>query len=82
MDIIENFDEYKAWFNKYKINNDKQEIKYQNELVKPLIERICPNLDVEDCSKKGPNTNQHVICNTVVHISIKMERISHQHLIW
>lgn len=53
------FDEYKKWFNKYKENNDKQEIKYQNEVVKKFISAICPDFDVENTEKKGPPTCNH-----------------------
>ncbi|MEV6689535.1 MULTISPECIES: hypothetical protein [Bacillati] len=53
------FDEYKAWFEKYKNNKDVREIKIQNEVVKRFISETCPNLDVEACDNKGPESPNH-----------------------
>lgn len=53
------FDDYKAWFEKYKENNDGQEIKFQNEIVKKLISSICSDLDVENSEKKAKNSKRH-----------------------
>ena len=56
-----NFDEYKKWVNKYINKNDWNEIRFQNEVVKPFISAIFPNLDVEDVSTKrnSPNHDYH-----------------------
>lgn len=53
------FKDYQGWFEKYKNNNDYNEIKFQNEVVKKFISAICNDLDVEECGKKGPDTKQH-----------------------
>uniref|UniRef100_UPI0024DEA0FD hypothetical protein n=1 Tax=Virgibacillus sp. LDC-1 TaxID=3039856 RepID=UPI0024DEA0FD len=53
------FDDYKGWFEKYKKNNDVREINFQNGVVKRLISAICPNLDVENIEKKGPDSDIH-----------------------
>ncbi|MGD6803926.1 hypothetical protein [Rossellomorea aquimaris] len=53
------FDEYKVWFEKYKRNNDVNEIKFQNEIVKKFISTICTDLDIENSEKKGPETPKH-----------------------
>ena len=46
------FQEYQNWLNKWKNNNDFREINIQNEVVKPFILSICPDLDVIDVSKR------------------------------
>ncbi|MGV8907113.1 MAG: hypothetical protein ACOH15_11000 [Acetobacterium sp.] len=58
VNIVE-FDVYKKWFDKYYENNDGNEIKIQNEIVKPFISAICTDLDVEDSKNKGPDTDKH-----------------------
>ena len=60
LEIVEindvSFEKYKGWVNKYIKNNDVNELRFQNEVVKPFISTIFPNLDVEDVSKKGNST--------------------------
>lgn len=50
------FQEYQNWLNKWKNNNDFREINIQNEVVKPFILSICPDLDVIDVSTKTATT--------------------------
>lgn len=50
------FQEYQNWLNKWKNNNDFREINIQNEVVKPFILSICPDLDVIDVSTKTSTT--------------------------
>lgn len=66
------FDEYKKWFNKYRDNKDTREINFQNGVVRKLIERLFPNLDIEDVSIKGPYTENHdylQYCGTYINSS-------------
>lgn len=56
------FDEYKMWFEKYKENGDERELKTQNEIVKKFLDAMFPELDVEDCANKGPDSPKHDYC--------------------
>ena len=50
------FKEYKKLVDNYINKEDWNEIRYQNEVVKPFISAICPELDVEDVSIKRNST--------------------------
>ena len=54
-----NSKEYKNWILKYINNHDTREINFQNDVVKRLLERLYPNLDIVSVDTKGCDSESH-----------------------
>lgn len=54
-----NFEEYKGWIQKYINNHDTREINFQNDVVKRLLEKLCPDYDVICVDTRGCDSKRH-----------------------
>lgn len=54
-----NSSNYKTWINKFIESNDTREINFQNDVVKPLLEKLFSEYNIVYADIKGPDANKH-----------------------